>query len=199
MSFQKVSLKSRYTIIKRKHFKTITIPTVQWDCFSEEGPKIPSWPWLSLLRGCGSLTMTSLVNLYTFFLILPCYCKKALGLRVDMEGWWFENSISQLLVCFSEEGAKNISWQWLSPLRVLGILTMTFTAKLLYMPHYFILVLLNALGLRVDMEGWWYDLPMSQLRISLSAQGAKNICWHWLEKLYIWITILSCYSSIHQG
>ena len=100
-----------------------------------------------------------------------------------MKGWWFENCMSQLRVCFSEEGAKNLSCPWLSPLRVLGSLTVTFTGKLVYMLHYFILLLLNALGLRVDREGWWYDLPMSQLWVSLSAQGAKNISWHWLSEL----------------
>ena len=30
------------------------------------------------------------------------------GLRVDGEGWWF---------CVSAEGAKNVSWPWLYPLR----------------------------------------------------------------------------------
>ena len=55
------------------------------------------------------------------------------GLRVDREGWWFEHSVSQLQVCLSAEGAGNVSWPWLSPLRVWGSLTMAFTGKLVYM------------------------------------------------------------------
>ena len=51
------------------------------------------------------------------------------GLRVDREGWWFEHSMSQLRVCLSAEGAKNVSWPWLSPLRGWGSLTMTSTCK----------------------------------------------------------------------
>ena len=52
-----------------------------------------------------------------------------LDLRVDREGWWFEHSMSYLRVCLSAEGAKNVSWPWLSPLRGWGSLTMAFTGK----------------------------------------------------------------------
>ena len=38
-------------------------------------------------------------------------------LRVDREGWWFEPSVSWLWVCLLAEGAKNVSWPWVSPLR----------------------------------------------------------------------------------
>ena len=37
-------------------------------------------------------------------------------LRVDREGWWFEDFVSQLWVYLSVGGAKNLSWPWLSPL-----------------------------------------------------------------------------------
>ena len=76
------------------------------------------------------------------------------SLRVDREGWWFEYSMSQLWVCFSAEGAKNVSRPWLSPLRGWGSLTMTSTGKFVYMAHHFILLRLNPFGLRVDREGW---------------------------------------------
>ena len=58
------------------------------------------------------------------------------GLRVDREGWWFERSMSWLRVCLSAEGAKNVSWPWLSPLRGWGSLTMTFTSKFVYIYIY---------------------------------------------------------------
>ena len=37
-----------------------------------------------------------------------------------------------LRVYLSPEGAKNVSWSWLSPLRVWGILIMVFTSKFIY-------------------------------------------------------------------
>ena len=44
----------------------------------------------------------------------------------------FEHSVSQLRVCLSAEGAKNVSWPWLSLLRGWGSLTMAFTGKFVY-------------------------------------------------------------------
>ena len=38
-------------------------------------------------------------------------------IRVDREGWQFEDSVSQLRVCFS---AKNVLWPWLATLRRWG-------------------------------------------------------------------------------
>ena len=35
-------------------------------------------------------------------------------LSVDVEGWWFEHSVSLLQVCLSAGGAKNVSRPWLS-------------------------------------------------------------------------------------
>ena len=35
-------------------------------------------------------------------------------------------------MCLSAEGAKNISWPWLCPLRVWGSVTMTSTGKFVY-------------------------------------------------------------------
>ena len=50
-------------------------------------------------------------------------------LKFDKDGWWFEHFVSQLRVCLSAEGAKNVSWPWLSPLQGWGSLTMVFTGK----------------------------------------------------------------------
>ena len=58
------------------------------------------------------------------------------GLRVDNEGGWFEHSLSHLRVCLSAEGAKNVSWPWISPLRGWGSLTMAFTGKFVYIYIY---------------------------------------------------------------
>ena len=75
-----------------------------------------------------------LVNLYIWLIISSCYHSILLtlgligrdgGLRTLCHscGW---------RVCLSPEGAKNVSWSWLSPLRVWGSLTMTFTGKFIY-------------------------------------------------------------------
>ena len=40
--------------------------------------------------------------------------------------------VSWLRVCLSAEGAKNVSWPWLSPLRRWGSLTMALTGKFVY-------------------------------------------------------------------
>ena len=84
-------------------------------------------------------------------------------------------------VCFSAEGAKNVSWPWLSLLPRWGSLTMASTDKLVYMAHHFILLRLNLIGLRVDREGWRFGHSMSKLRVSSSAEAAKNVSWPWLS------------------
>ena len=83
------------------------------------------------------------------------------GLRVDREGWWFEYSMSQFRVGLSAEGAKNVSWFWLSSFRGWGSVNMTSTGKFLCMSHHFILLWLNPFGPRVDREGWWFEYSMS--------------------------------------
>ena len=53
-----------------------------------------SWPWLSPLRGWGSLTMAftgKFVYMAHQFIMLRL---NPFGLRVDREGWWFEHSVS---------------------------------------------------------------------------------------------------------
>ena len=64
-------------------------------------------------------------------------------------------------VSLSAEGAKNISWPWLSLLRGWGSLTMTSTGKFVYMAHHFIFLRLNSFGLRVDRKGWWFEHSVS--------------------------------------
>ena len=51
------------------------------------------------------------------------------GLSADEEGWWFDPSVSYLQVCLSAEGAKNVSWPRLCPIRGWDSLTMAFTSK----------------------------------------------------------------------
>ena len=63
---------------------------------------------------------------------------------------------------------------------------MTSTVKFASMAHQFILLLLIPFALRVDSGGWWFEHSMSKLRISLSADGAKNDSWSWLSPLRGW-------------
>ena len=61
---------------------------------SVEFAKKVSRPWLSLLRGWGSLTMApigKLVYMVDHFILLRL---NLLGLMVLREGWWFEHSMS---------------------------------------------------------------------------------------------------------
>ena len=56
--------------------------------------------------------------LYKGLKILSCYNSIPVPYVIgDWERWWFENSMSQLRVLLSAEGAKNVSWPWLSLLQ----------------------------------------------------------------------------------
>ena len=142
-----------------------------WVCLSAEGAKNVSCPWLSSLRGCRSLTM-ALTGKFAYmahhFILLRL---NPFGLRVDREGWWFEHSMSWLRVCLSAEGAKNVSWPRLSPLRGCGSLTMASTSKFVYMAHHLILLWLSAFGLRVDTEGWWFEHSFVMFSALLVSRG----------------------------
>ena len=84
---------------------------------------------------------------------------------------------------------------------------MTFTGKLVYMVHNFILLGLNHFGLRADMEGWRFEQSVPYFRVRLSGERVKIISWDWLFLLpgydswlwhfmvilYAWFTISSCY------
>ena len=134
---------------------------------SAEGAKKDSWPWRSLLRGWGSLTMTStckFVSMAHHFILLWL---NTFSLGVEREGWWFERCVSQFQDCLSAEGANNISWPWLSLLPGWAGVTMTSTGKFVYMAHHFILLRLSAFGLGVDKEGWWFEHRVSQLPVCL--------------------------------
>ena len=70
--------------------------SVGWSrvCLSGEGAKNVSRPWLSPLRGWGSLTMTSIgkfVYIGQHFILLR---SNHFDLSVDSEGWWFEHHMS---------------------------------------------------------------------------------------------------------
>ena len=155
-------------------------------CYSAEGAKNVSWRLRSLLWGWGSPTMTftdKFVYMAHHFILLRL---NPFGLRVDSEESWFEHSMSWFRVWLSAEGAENVSWPWVPPLRGCCGLTITFTGKFLYMSHDFILLWLNPFGLRVDRKGWWFVKYMSWLRICLSGEAAKNVLWPWLSPLWRW-------------
>ena len=177
---------------------------------SGEGAKNVSWPCLSQLQGWSSLTMTftgKFVHM-TYHCILLRH--NLFGLRDEREEWWFYHSMSWLQVCLLAEGAKDLCWHWLSPLRGWGSLTVTLTGKFVYMAQHFILLRLNPLDLSVDREGRWFDHSISWLRVCLLEEGTKSVSWPWIcslwwwgsltmiftGKLYICLTVLSCYCSI---
>ena len=130
-------------------------------CLSAEDAKNVSWPWLSPIRGWGSLTMTSIAKFVyraKHFILLRL---NPFVLRVDSEGWWvwaLYVIVASLLV---SRRCKNVCWPWLSPHRRLGSLTMTSIGKFVCMAHHFILLPLNPFGLSVDSEGWWFEHSMS--------------------------------------
>ena len=111
------------------------------------------------------------------------------GLRVESERWWFEHSMSKLLICLSTESAKNVCWPWLFPLRGWGSLAMISIGKFVYIGDRFVLLWLNPFGLSVDSEGWWFEHSMSWLRVCLSAEAAKNVSWPWVSPLRGWGTL----------
>ena len=99
------------------------------------------------------------------------------GLRDEREEWWFYHSMSWLQVCLLAEGAKDLCWHWLSPLRGWGSLTVTLTGKFVYMAQHFILLRLNPLDLSVDREGRWFDHSISWLKVCLLEEGTKSVSW----------------------
>ena len=94
-------------------------------------------------------------------------------LKVDRQGWWFKQAVSELWVCLSADSAKNVFWRWLSPLQGWGSLTMACTGQFLYVAHHFILLRLNPFDLRVDREGQWIEHSVPQLQVCLSAKGSN--------------------------
>ena len=82
-------------------------------------------------------------------------------IHIYREGWRFEHSMSQLQVCLSADGAKNVSWTRISLVRGWCSLTMAFTSKFVYMTYHFIFLRLNPFDPRVDREEWWFEHSMS--------------------------------------
>ena len=86
-------------------------------CLSAERAKNVFWHWLYPFGGLRGLTMTftgKFVYMTRHFILRRL---NPFGLRVDREGWWFEDCILWLWVFLSAEGAKNVSYPWLSWLR----------------------------------------------------------------------------------
>ena len=52
-------------------------------------------------------------------------------------------------VFVSSDGAKKVSWPWLSLVQELGSLTMAFTAKFVYLAHHIIFLRLNPFDFRL--------------------------------------------------
>ena len=76
-----------------------------------------------------------------------------------------------------------------------GSLTMAFTGKFIYMAHHFILLRLNPFDLRVDREGWWFEHFISQLLVSLSAEGTQNVSCPWLSPLQRWGSLTMAFTG----
>ena len=101
-----------------------------------------SWPWLSPLRGCGSLlsplrgcgslTM-SLAGKFVYIWLTISSCYGSIPLTLGLIGR--DGGLSTLChscglaCCLSAGGTKNVSWPWLSPLRGWGCLTMSLIGK----------------------------------------------------------------------
>ena len=164
-------------------------------CLSAEGAQNICRLLLSLLWRWSSLTITftaKFVYLAHHFILLQL---NPFGYRVEMGGWWFVNSMWWSRVCLSAVGAKNVSWPCLYPLRGLGSLTIIFTGKFVYMAHNCILLRHNPFGLREEREEWWFDHSMLWLWVCLLAEGAKNLCWHWLSPLRGWESLTMTFTG----
>ena len=97
------------------------------------------------------------------------------SLRIDREGWCVNNSMRQLRLSLPAEGAKNASLFWLSLLQGVGGLSAVSTGKFVYMAHHFIMLRLNSFSFIVDRERWYFEHSISQLRVCLPPEGAKNV------------------------
>ena len=82
-----------------------------------------------------------------------------------------------------------------SPLWGWGNLIMAFTGKFVYMAHHFILLPLNPFKIRVDRERWWYLHPVSQSRVFLAVDSAKNVAWPWLSPLRGWCSLAMAFTG----
>ena len=105
------------------------------------------------------------------------------------------HSVSWLQVRLSADCTKNISWSRLSPLQRWGHLTMAFTDKFLYIAHHFIFVPQNAFGLGVNREWWWFEHPVSCLRVWLSAEASENVSWPTLSPLRGWGNFIMAFTG----
>ena len=118
-----------------------------------------------------------------------------IDLRFNREGWCFDYAMSQLRVCLSVEGAENVSWLWISLLGRWGSPTVAFTGKFVYMAHYFVLLWLNPFDFRIDRKGRCFEHPVSQLRVFLLAEGAKNVFWPSPSLLRGWVSLTMAFTG----
>ena len=63
------------------------------------------------------------------------------------------------------------------PFQGWGSLTMALTGKFAYMPHHFILLLLNSFGRWIDRKGWWFDTAVSIFLSSSSVPKITYTCY----------------------
>ena len=72
---------------------------------------------------------------------------------------------------------------------------MAFTDKFVYMVHHFILLQLNPFNLGIDRQEWWFENSVSQLRVGLSAESAKDVSWPWLSPLKRWVNLTMAFTG----
>ena len=115
-------------------------------------------------------------NLLKFVYIAPHFILLQLNpfhLSVDREGWWFEDSLSQLWVCLSADSARNFSWPRLSLLRGWSSFTMAFTSTFVYIAHHFALLRLYPFDLNVENSFLALTIsapPMGSLTIAFTGK-----------------------------
>ena len=87
-------------------------------CLSPEGAKNVSWPWLSLLRGWGSLTMTSTGKFVYIYIYMYIYKMKIL--KAEQSNRFRRKHLSQnVFECLSEQHLQicfSLFYIWLSQL-----------------------------------------------------------------------------------
>ena len=144
-----------------------------------------------------------LVNLYIWLTILSCYGSISLAWVLIGKDDGLSTVLSQLRVCLSAEGARNISWPWLSPLWRWGSLTMAFTGNLyiwltISSCYGSIPLILGLIGREGGLSTLCHNCGFAcQQRVLKTFPGPGYICsedgvvwlWHWLVNLYIYIYI----------
>ena len=108
--------------------------------------------------------------------------------------------MSQLRICLSAQGAKNVSWPWLSPLAGWGCLTMASTGKFVDICISYLLIIRDC-GLSTLCHSCRFACQQRLIKTfpgSGCLHSEDGVVWLWdqLVNLYIWLAISSCYSSM---